>query len=163
MENDADTGFEEFQTEVWKEYRFYRTIIKSKDHFMKDFPDTVEKSWRGIISVWFFGFWKWFFGGFIGRINEKMAHQKNFEGFEKEAYELRTEAEICQEVCRSISKLKRHEVLTEEKFVRILTVSISQPKLVKKFVIPRNAVLYGIIAHQIFQTGLENYCHEQKD
>ena len=162
MENQADLGFEEFQNEVYSEYRFYRTVIQSQEHFMKDLPENVEKSWRGIISVWFFSFWKWFFGGFIGRINKKMASDKNYEGFEKEAYELRSEPEIHREICHSISKLNRYEILTEEKFVRILTAAILQPKLVKKFVIPRNSVLYGIIAHQVFQTGLENYCREQE-
>lgn len=162
MENQTDVGFEEFQNEVYKEYRFYRALIQSQKHFIEDFPKNVEKSWRGIISAWFISFWQWFFGGFIGRANKQIARDKNYEGFEKEAYELRIEHDISKEICSSIARLRRYEVLTEEKFVRILTATILQPKLVKKFVIPRNPILYAIIAHQIFETGLEKYCNEQK-
>jgi hypothetical protein len=152
-----------FQNEVWKEYRFYRATIESQVHFTKDYPENIEKSWCGILSGWFFSFWKWFFGGLIERGNKKMAQQKNFEGFEKEAYEIRKEPEIRKEICHTIASLNRYEVLTEEKFIRILTASVAQPDLVKKFVIPANAVLYGIIAYQVFHEGLENYCNEKNN
>lgn len=159
MEKQAKIGFEEFQTEVWSEYKFYRGSISAKE-FENELNRKREES-KGSFWRWFAILFTWFFSGLMRKAMKKVEDGRNYTEFEKEAYELRSEPEIRQEICDSIANLKRYEVLTEEKFVRILTATILQPKLVKKFVIPQDAVLYGIIAYQVFQTGLENYCSQK--
>lgn len=155
MANSDDFDLNTFQNEVWNEYSSYRNMNATKN-----FPDDLKKGFRGSPAGCFFIPLGFLLDKFVTKVRKEQSDKKNWEGFEKEAYELRKEPEIRKEICHSITKLKQYEVLTEEKFVRILTATISQPKLVKKFVIPNNAVLYGIIAHQIFQTGVENYCKE---
>ena len=98
----------------------------------------------------------------IKRLVKKEAVRKNYRELEKEAAELKKEPEIKRAICQTISGLERKEILTEIKFVKLLTNSVSNTELVKKYVIPPNAVLYAIIAFQIFQSGLEKYCDEQK-
>jgi hypothetical protein len=151
MANSNDFDLNTFQEKVWKEYSSYERFSSSKS-FERDLRD-----FKGGCLAFPFARLAVFLAKSAYR---KISKDKNYTEFEKEAVELIGEPEIKKVICNSILNLPRQEILTEKRFVAELTKTLSDKKLIKKFVIPQNAVFYGIIAYQIFQQGLENYCKE---
>ena len=82
--------------------------------------------------------------------------------YEREARELLRHKEISDKICQMIAKISRKEILTEEKFVNEFTAALYQSELVIKFVIPENAVLYALMATEVYNIGLENFCNAKK-
>ena len=98
----------------------------------------------------------------INKAVKSERRKKNYAEYEREARELLRQKEISDEICRMIAKINRKEILTEEKFVNELTAALYQSDLANQFVIPENAFLYALMATEIYNIGLENFCNAKK-
>lgn len=96
------------------------------------------------------------------RLQEANAVKKNYDGNEREARELLRQKEISNSLCKMIAKINRKEILTEEKFINELTAALYQSDLASRFVIPENALLYAMMATEVFNIGLEKFCNDKK-
>ena len=155
MENETNVDLEAFQAEVWKEYENYKSIQNTKI-IGEDLKEKLSSKKYGCLTLPFI----WIAVFFTKKAHKDETKKRNYLAFAKEAEELISAPEIKKAICSGISKLDRKIILTEKKYVKFLTKSLCNKRLVKKFVIPQNAVLYGIIAFQIFENGIENYCSE---
>ena len=90
------------------------------------------------------------------------SRKRNYAGNEREARELLRQKEISDGICEMIAKISSKEILTEEKFVYELTAAFYRSDLASRFIIPENAVLYAMMATEVFNIGLENFCNDKK-
>lgn len=84
------------------------------------------------------------------------AEKREVEKFAREAKELLADKQIEKLICEALQKASRKEIITEEKFVRIVTENLLG-------VIPLEPVLFASIAFQISETGIEKFCDELND
>jgi hypothetical protein len=81
-----------------------------------------------------------------------------YSKIEKETGDLLSRKEIKSGICRAFAKLGKHEILTEEKFVDLMTKAIWEMVKQKKIKFSYDPYLYAEISYQIFKTGIEKFC-----
>jgi hypothetical protein len=144
----------DFQKQVFAEYELTKGLKKSSERINK----SREKYRKGCLIVPFSVFADLFVGKILGREKRK----RNYGGNTREARELLRQKEISDKICETLKKITRKEILTEEKFVNEFTAALYQSDLANQFVIPENDVLYAMMATEIFNIGLENFCNDKK-
>lgn len=144
----------DFQKKVFAEYETVKSLRTSADRIKKD----REKERKGCLAVPGLLFAEFV----INKAVKSERRKKNYAEYEREARELLRQKEISDEICRMIAKTSRKEILTEEKFVNELTAALYQSDLANQFVIPENAFLYALMATEIYNIGLENFCNAKK-
>jgi hypothetical protein len=98
----------------------------------------------------------------VDKIIERERNKRNYVGNEQEARELLRQKEISDRICETIGNINRREVLTEEKFVNELTAAFYRSDLASRFVMPENAMLYAMLATEVFNIGLEKFCNDKQ-
>lgn len=99
---------------------------------------------------------------FVSKILARERRKRNYAENEREAGELLRQKEISDRICEMVGNINRNEILTEDNFVNELTEALYRSDLATRFVIPENAVLYAMMAAQVFNVGLENFCNDKK-
>ena len=66
--------------------------------------------------------------------------------------------EIKSGICRAFAHFGKHEILTEEKFVDLVTKAVWEMVKQKKIKVAYDPYLYAEIAYQISKTGIEKCC-----
>ncbi len=144
----------DFQKQVFAEYRTVKVFGESSGNIDKGRKNR-NKGWLFLLI---FMFTDWF----ISKIMRNERRKRDFAGNEREARELLRQKEISDGICEMIAKISSKEILTEEKFVYELTAALYRSDLASRFIIPENAVLYAMMATEVFNIGLENFCNDQK-
>ncbi len=144
----------DFQKKVFAEYELMKSFEKSSGAINKG----RGKESKGCLFFSVFTFTDWF----VSKILEREKTKRNYIGFAKEARELLRQKEISDRLCKVIADTNRKEILTEEKFVNELTAAFYQSDLASRFVIPENVVLYAMMAAEVYNIGLENFCNDWK-
>lgn len=149
----ATDELEEFQKKVFAEYELIKSFEKSSTRI----NESREKDKKGCLSAPFALLADLLVDKILGR--EKL--KRNFAGNEREAGELLLQKEISNRICAMIADISRREILTEERFVREMTAAFYRSDLASQFIIPENALLYAMMATEIFNIGLESFCNKQ--
>ena len=144
----------DFQKKVFSEYKTVQALNESSNLINK----SRETNKKGCLSVPFFMFADFL----VGKAVRGERHKRNYAGNEQEARELLRQKEISDRICQMIGKISRNEILTEEKFVNELTAALYRSDLANQFVIPENALLYALMATEVYNIGLENFCNGKK-
>ena len=150
----ANEELEDFQKKVSAEYQTLKSLKKSSARIKED----RAKENKGCLSIPIFIFAEFA----IKKAFEGESRKKNYDENEREAKELLEQKEISDKVCETITATNRSEILTEDKFVDSLTAALYKSDLASRFVIPENAVLYAMMATEIYETGLEEFCSNRK-
>lgn len=144
----------DFQKKVFDEYKSAKSLKESSKRIKAD----RENNKKGCLAVPMLIF--------ADLVIKKAAtsenRKRNYVGNEQEARELLRQKEISDKICEMIAKISRGEILTEEKFVNELTAALYRSDLASRFVIPENAVLYAMMAAEIYNIGLEKFCNDKK-
>lgn len=143
----------DFQKKVFAEYELIKSFEKSSTRI----NESREKDKKGCLSVPF----AMLADSLVDKILGRERRKRNFAGNEREARELLRQKEISDRICEMIADISRREILTEERFVNELTSAFYRSELASRFIIPENAVLYAMMATDIFNTGLENFCDKK--
>lgn len=156
MENYSDIDDKEFVKKVLDEFHLLKPLKE-----MEKFDDNViERGFGGSLFGCLFIPVIKIVTKFGQKTLKEQSNKKNYTEFEKEANELISQKEINVTICKSIKNLKKNEILTEDKFVEIVCLSLIQNDVRMQFVIPLEPTLFAFIAYIIFQNKLENYCNE---
>ncbi|HSK70897.1 MAG TPA: hypothetical protein VK892_04320 [Pyrinomonadaceae bacterium] len=84
------------------------------------------------------------------------AEKREIDKFAKEAEDLSADRQIKTLICEALQKASRKEIITEEKFVKIVTENLLG-------LIPLEPVLFASVAFKISETGIEKFCDEIND
>ncbi len=144
-----------YQKKVFAEYELIKSLKRSSVRI----NESREKYRKGCLVAPFSVFADLFVGKILGREKRK----RNYTGFAQEARELLRQKKISDKICEMIVEISRKEILTEEKFVNQFTAVLFQSSLASQFIIPENVVLYAMMATEIYNIGLENFCSEQQN
>lgn len=144
----------DFQKKVFATYELIKGLDKSSNRTTK----SRENVRKGCLSVPFSAVADLI----VGKIIERERLKRNYAGNEREARELLRQKEISDRICETIANVNRREVLTKEKFVYELTAAFYRSDLANRFIIPENAMLYAMMATEVFSIGLENFCNDKK-
>jgi urease gamma subunit len=151
---DTNNELNDFQKEVYAEYE----LIKSFEKSSKRTNESREKEKKGCLTLPFAA-WA---DLFVGEILERERGKRNYRGNEQEARELLRQKEVSDKICEMVETIGSKEILTEEKFVYELTAAFYQSDLASRLVIPENVVLYAMMATEVFNIGLGNFCNDKK-
>lgn len=144
----------DFQKKVFAEYELIKSFKKGSDKIKKD----RENERSGCLSVPV----SMLADLIVSKVLRRERRKRNYAGNEQEARELLRQKEISDSICETIANISRREILTEEKFVSELTGAFYRSDLARQFIIPENAVLYAMMATEVFNIGLENFCNDKK-
>jgi hypothetical protein len=150
----ANNELNDFQKKVYAEYE----LIKSFERSTKGINESREKEKKGCLTLPLAAVADLF----VGKILARERRKRNYGGNEREAKELLRQKEISDKICEMASSIGSKEILTEKKFVYELTAAFYQSQLASRFVIPENVVLYAMMATEVFNIGLENFCNDEK-
>lgn len=153
MMNTSDE-LRDFQKQVFSEYKTAKSLKESSNRVKED----RQNNKKGCLSVPMLILAEFA----INKAAKSERRKKNYAESEREARELLRQKEVSDRVCETIAEISRKEILTEEKFVNNFTAALFRSDLANRFVIPENAVLYALMATEIYKTGLNNYCDDQK-
>lgn len=144
----------DFQKKVFAEYELIKSLKKTSDR-MKDEREIKQK---GCLFMPF----TLLADALVKRVLKGETRKRNYDENRREARELLRQKEISDRICSMIAEISRREILIEKKFVDEITAALYGSDLASRFVIPENDVLYVMIATEIYETGLENFCNDQK-
>ena len=144
----------DFQKKVYAEYETVKSLKTSAERIKKD----REKERKGCLAIPALLFAEFV----INKAVKSQRRKKSYAENEREARELLRHKEVSDKICQMIAKISRKEILTEEKFVNNLTAALYQSDLASRFVIPENALLYAMMATEVFNIGLEKFCNDKK-
>ena len=144
----------DFRKKVFAEYELIKSLEKSSNRI----NESREKERKGCLFVPF----SMLADSFVNKILGRERRKRNYAGNEREARELLRQKEISDSICEMIAKISSKEILTEEKFVYELTAAFYRDDLASRFIIPENVVLYAMMATEVFNIGLENFCNDKK-
>ncbi len=144
----------DFQKKVYSEF----ISLNTSKHFNSGEYEEMKNEFRnhisGCLMIPFITIIGWLARDYFK--DEKI--KKNHAVFELEAEELLNQSEIKQAICDSLIEVSGKVILTEEKFVNVVTTALFQTDLREKFVIPLEPVLFGFIAFKISEQGISNFC-----
>lgn len=99
----------------------------------------------------------------MGRVLKSEGRKRNHLGYAQEARELLRQKEVSEKICEHLTTLSNREILTEEKFVNELTLSLYSSELSSQYLIPKEPVLYAMMATEVFNIGIEDFCIAEED
>lgn len=148
----ADIKLDEFKEKVFEEYRVIKAFRMGESKIEND-----RKNTRGFARPFIL-----LAELFVNKILQSEANKRDIEGILVTAKNLLEQKEIHDRVCETLTKSSKLEILTEEKFTAALTESFFQSPLANQFNIPAKPILYAMMAIEVFETGIENYCNSQE-
>ena len=156
MNDNSFVDLIDFQEKVINEYERLKGIKSAGKIDLNKIKKDFKGSYWGCLSIPVFRI--------INRFGEstlaKVRREKNYEDFEEYANVLISQNGINQAVCDSIKNLNQNEILTEERFVKLIVETLTENDLRKRFAVHLEPTLFAFIAYIIFQRRLENYCAE---
>ncbi len=144
----------DFQRKVFAEYELIKSLKKTSDRM----NDERDKKQNGCLCLPF----KLLADSLVRRVLKGEKRKRYYDENRREAGELLRQKEISDRICWMIAEISRREILIEKKFVDEVTVALYKSDLASRYVIPENEILYAMMATEIYETGLENYCDDQK-
>lgn len=154
MNEETEFDVEDFQKKVFDEYVLLKNFKKWEKFSSDDLKKPFEKNMSGCLFIPLITLFKP-----LGKKAVKNAIGK-YREFYSEAKDLLAEDKIRDAICKSFEKVSRKEILTEEKLVSKVSDALAEKNLRKQFVIPLKPVLFAVIAYEILETGIENFCGE---
>lgn len=148
----SNTQLDTFQKKVFDEYKIIKSFKLSEDKI----NDNKEKG--GLFSPFSFLADK-----FVEKIIQSETRKRNLDDNLLKAKNLLQQREVIDEICETFSMIPSQTILTEEKFVNKLAELFFQTPLSNRLSLPEDAVLYATMAIEIFEVGIEKFCHTHKN
>lgn len=143
-----------FQKKVFDEYRVIKSFRMSEDKLNNVSLNEKKGCWSAPFAM--------LTDLIIGKALKSEGRKRNHDGNAQEARELLRQNEVSGKICETLTMLSSREVLTEEKFVNELTSALYLSELSSQYVIPKEPVLYAMMATEVFNIGIENFCKAEK-
>lgn len=152
MAENKDFDIEDFLEKVFKEFQF----LQSTKELEKVSPDDLQEPFRNHFSGCLFIPLVRLIKPYQKKALEKVIRENS--AFHREALDFLSEPEIKKAICRSLNNFPKKEILTTEKFLKLITETLTEKRLRKKFVIPLDPKVFSFVAFEIFEMGIENFC-----
>ena len=167
MSKPSDFNLQVFQSEVIKEFNLLLKIIDTADGYSDDSQykksdnNTKKRSlFREFISTKFFRV--------VSNFEKKTANlylnKPDVVEYRKKAKSLVFDVRIQQILCSILLSKITSDLLEEERMlelIKIVTQSLTEDKIIEKFSIDLDSVLFAFMVYELTQKRVENYCREQ--
>lgn len=153
MDDNSFVDLNDFQEKVLNEYNRLKGI-KGAEKFDLGESKNFHGSYWGCLFIPVFRVINIFGKSTLAKVRR----ENNYEDFENRASVLVSQNGINQAICDSIKNLNKNEILTEERFVRLIVEALTENDLRKQFGIHLEPILFAFTAYIIFGRRLENYC-----
>jgi hypothetical protein len=142
-----------FQRKVFDEYKIIKSFRMSENKINNNNKE------KGCLAFPF-GFLA---DIFVGKIIQSETRKRNLNDNLLKAKSFLQRKEVIDEICETFSMIPNQAILTEEKFVNKLTELFFHTPLANHLSLPEDAVLYAVMAIEIFEVGIENFCNTYKN
>lgn len=94
----------------------------------------------------------------IKRVVAGQFEEQGFRALESRAEAIGQDPFFRTEICRAFRNLPKEAIVTERKFVSVMTDTLVQMEKTESLAVTHDAKLFAMIAHSIYLIGLESVC-----